>query len=132
MQLDTKNLHLTMDRNFITNLTHAGNGQLYILRTNSISCYELIDWVDYIKSLLADQKVLLSLKIINGVIDQEPMSLRRIPKSREDIQREIESMLGLLTVKIWPMVDTEDVNRIKKHASLSMLTLIKAQMLNYL
>lgn len=128
MRLDTKNLHLTKDRKFISNLTHSGNGQLHILRTNSISCYELIDWVEYIKSLIATQKVLLSLKIINGALDQEPMSLRRIPRSKEEVLRDVESLLSLLTVKIWPMVDTEDVNRIKKLASLSMLTLLKAQM----
>lgn len=45
---------------------------------------------------------------------------------------DIKPLLSLLTVKIWPLIDTNDINRIKKFASISMLLLVKADMLDYL
>ena len=69
---------------------------------------------------------------MNAILDQEPLMLRGIPKDRQDVLLDIKPLLSLLTVKIWPLIDKNDINRIKKFASISMLLLIKADMQDYL
>ena len=131
-KLESKDLYLTKDNKLINSLISARNSQFFVLRNSSLLCYELFNWADYVKSMISADKLLLSLRIMDAILDQEPLMLRGIPKTRQDLLLDIKPLLSLLTVKIWPLIDKNDINRIKKFASISMLLLIKADMQDYL
>jgi hypothetical protein len=75
---------------------------------------------------------MFGMKMINFLLDQEELVLREIPEEKERIFEDIKPLLSLLTVKVWPLIEKTEIQKIKMTASMSMLLLVKAQMLEFL
>ena len=58
--------------------------------------------------------------------------MREIPISKEELLEDIKPLLSLITVKVWPLIEKTEIEKIKRVASMSMLLLVKAQMFDYL
>lgn len=130
--LNKEKLILTGDHKIKNGFVDNMNSQMFFLTEAGFCIYEMYNWIDYVNRAISENKIMFGMKMINFLLDQQDLMLRGIPETKAEILDGIKPLLALLTVKVWPTIDKTEIETIKRTASMSMLLLIKAGMMDYL